>query len=505
MQGREEEADDKQIRRGFLTKWRNASYRARLLHTTWLFLSFISLGFIVGQRGPSFLDLQLITNTDVEEASLFFTSAAVGGLLGALVIGASYDRFNKPRLIFLANIGMGVCVGVVPQCRQYPLMIFIWFITGFCMRGLEAGGTADVVQVWKSESRPYMFILHLGISVGSLSSPLVTEPFLVPKHLVDKQKLAVICNTTFLSTEKTSNISCINNQTNSSQPTDYVIKLQYAFIISAILAVLTSLSFLVKSFKYESNLAMGDNSRKSEEQRNVPPLYYVISIVLIMCMHICNSGIFDAFSAFLMTFVVKQMDWSKKDGALVTSAFWMSLVTSRILAIFVADVISPVKLLLLSMCFVICALIGLWISALYLAHTGIWVFVCVAGSAISTLFPTTVALTDKELIPVNGKVSSFILVAGAIGLLSNPVILGFFIKEFSALWFCYLLLGEAIMSVVFLFLILIYGRKILKGVRKRTVMEIDIDSEHGAQGTLMNESNNVTVVGLEDKFDVKYN
>ncbi|XP_050419483.1 uncharacterized protein LOC126832664, partial [Patella vulgata] len=317
------------------------------------------------------------------------------------------------------------------------------------------------------------FIVHLGISVGSLFSPLVTEPFLVPKHLVEnqnsdiksqdtvitcnvtnnatlnsniscinKQKLdiAVICNTTFLSIEKPSNISCINNQTNSFQPTAYVIQLQNAFIISAILAVLTSLPFLVKSFKYESNLAKGDNSRKSEEQRNVPPLYYVISIVLIMCMHICNSGIFDAFSAFLMTFVVKQMDWSKKDGALVTSAFWASLVTARILVIFVADLISPAKLLLFAMCFVICALIGLWISALYLVHTGIWVFACVAGSAISILFPTTVALTDKELIPVNGKVSSSILVAGAIGLLSNPVILGFFIKEFSALWFCYLLL-----------------------------------------------------------------
>ncbi|XP_050418551.2 sodium-dependent glucose transporter 1-like [Patella vulgata] len=501
MQEREEKAEGNQIRRGFLTKWKNTAYRARLLHTSWLFLSFIAMGFIAGQRGPSFLDLQLITNTDVEEASLFFTFAAVGGLLGALVIGASYDRFNKPRLIFLANIGMGVCVGVVPQCRQYPLMIFIWFITGFCMRGLETGGTADVVRVWKSESRPYMFIVHLGFSIGALISPLVTEPFLVPKHLVENQNSdiksqdpVITCNVTNNATLN-SNISCINNQTNPLQSTAYVIKLQYAFIISAILAVLTSVPFLIKSFKGESNLTKEGNSRKATEQRNVPLLYYVISVVLIMCMYICNTGIEDAFSAFLMTFVVKQMDWSKKDGALVTSAFWASLITARILVIFVADLISPAKLLLFAMCFVICALLGLWISALYLAHTGIWVFACVAGSAISILFPTGISLTDKELIPVNGKVSSFILVAGAIGLLSNPVVLGFFIKEFSALWFCYLLLGEAIMSVVLLFVILIYGRKILKRVRKTTVMEIDIDSEHGAQDTLMDDLKNVTVAG----------
>ncbi|XP_050418537.1 sodium-dependent glucose transporter 1 [Patella vulgata] len=503
MQGRVEEADDKQNGRGFLAKWKNTAYRARLLHTTWLFLSFISLGFIGGQRGPSFLDLQLLTNTDVEEASLFFTSAAVGGLIGALVIGASYDRFNKPRLIFLANIGMGVCVGVVPQCRQYHLMIFIWFITGFFMRGLETAGTADVVRVWKSETRPYMFIVHLGLSTGSLFSPLVTEPFLVPKHLVEKQTLdtGVSCNATFVSIENPPNISCINNQTNSFQPTAYVIQLQHAFIISAILAGLASLPFLVKSFKDESTLAKVDNSRKAEEQRTVPPLYYVISILLIMCMHICNSGIFDAFSAFLMTFVVKQLDWSKKDGALVTSAFWACLVTTRIIVIFVVDLITPAKLLLFALCFVICALIGLCMCALYLVHTGIWVFVCVAGSAVSVLFPTLIALADKELIPVNGKVSSFILVAGAIGLLTNPVLLGFFIKEFSALWFCYLLLIEAIMSVVFLFLILIYGRMILKRVRKRTVMEIDIDSEHFVQDTLMDDLKNVDV-NLDDKSHV---
>ncbi|ESP04278.1 hypothetical protein LOTGIDRAFT_237460 [Lottia gigantea] len=483
----------------FLTKWREAAYRDRLLHTIWLFLSFISMGFIAGQRGPSFLDLQLITETDTEQASFFFTAAAIGGLLGALVVGALYDKFNKIRLIFLTNIGMGLCVGVIPQCKQYYLMLTSWFFTGFCMRGLEAGGTADVVRVWKSESRPYMFIVHLGFSIGALISPLITEPFLVPKDslvpIVRPTKHPYyLCQLQFETHnnskyELTYNKStfdpslCVGfNQTDANTEV-WDIKLQYAFVISSVLAVVTSIPFLVKSCK----------KIKSKEEHNlvpdevwpVPPVHYVFSILLVMFMYICNTGIEDAFSAFLMTFVVEQLDWTKSQGALVSSTFWGALITMRVLVIFVADLLSPAKLILIAMSFLVTSLVGLLVCAQYFVHTGIWVFVCVAGGAISILFPTGISLTDQELVPVNGKVSSFILVAGAIGLLCNPVVLGFLIQEFSALYFCYLLLAEALFSIVLILMILLYGRTIVSKLRRRTVYEYSVSPRSSINEKMM--------------------
>ena len=44
-------------------------------------------GFAVGQRGPAFLDIQIITQTNVEQASFFFTASSIGYLVGSLIAG----------------------------------------------------------------------------------------------------------------------------------------------------------------------------------------------------------------------------------------------------------------------------------------------------------------------------------------------------------------------------------------------------------------------------------
>ena len=49
---------------------------------------------------------------------------------------------------------------------------------------LFAGGNADILYVWGSQSGPYMQALHFGFSFGALLGPIASEPFLAKKILI---------------------------------------------------------------------------------------------------------------------------------------------------------------------------------------------------------------------------------------------------------------------------------------------------------------------------------
>jgi FHS family Na+ dependent glucose MFS transporter 1 len=94
-------------------------------------------GFAIGQRGPAFLDLQIITQTDVEKASFFYTASSVGYLVGSLVAGVVYDKLNKSALLLLTVFGLGVSTVILPWCSLYGLMIAIHLICSIFGGGLD--------------------------------------------------------------------------------------------------------------------------------------------------------------------------------------------------------------------------------------------------------------------------------------------------------------------------------------------------------------------------------
>jgi MFS family permease len=89
--------------------------------------------------GPAFLDLQIITNTDLEKASAFFTAHAIGYLVGSLVGGVLYDKFNKLLVLCVSTAGMGIVTAVIPLCTPYIVMIAVHFVSGFFKGPLNTG------------------------------------------------------------------------------------------------------------------------------------------------------------------------------------------------------------------------------------------------------------------------------------------------------------------------------------------------------------------------------
>ncbi|XP_050410171.1 sodium-dependent glucose transporter 1B isoform X2 [Patella vulgata] len=487
----EDAAQDETKTKSFLQSMRQAAYRSKFIQSLVLCFAFWSLGFQVGQRGPSFLDIQLITNTDVEKASTFFTAGSVGYLCGSLISGVLYDRFNKTLLLGLCVILMAVTVGLLPLCSPYGLMLFISWANAFFMGGMDTGGNAHLVSLWgNDEGRPYMQAVHFSFAFGGVISPLVTAPFLVPNTeerstnsssttFTDVTTLSstVVLNTTLLDYNITNDNSTLgNNITTITEPIET--KLIYAYIISGILTLLSAIPFMVIYCRYKSQKMKKNQPKKKDENgvtRDLPWKYYIMTIILLNLFYLTYCAVEDTFAAYLLTFVVMQLKWTKAQGTQITSVYWAAFAVSRFSGIFIIRCLRPILMLFICIAGLILCLIGFLLCSHYQIHIGIWIFAVLVGLSMSVIFPTGFSWAQENLLQITGKITSFILIAASAGTMTNPIIMGYLMKKISPMWYCYLLVGESILCLVVFVVLLSVSKFVL--VNKRIIKSITIEVE----------------------------
>lgn len=173
-------------RRGLRSRLKDAEFRQKLLRTIWLCFAFLALGISNAQRGPAILDLQIITNTDIQQASAFFTAGSAGFVTGALLLGLVYDLLSKSLSLILGLVGMAVLTGATPFCRQFGGMVAAIVISSIFEGGVDTVGNADVIRLWGSEGGMAMQAIHFSFALGGVIAPLITEPFLAPRAEEDE-------------------------------------------------------------------------------------------------------------------------------------------------------------------------------------------------------------------------------------------------------------------------------------------------------------------------------
>ncbi|KAH9489171.1 hypothetical protein Btru_057757 [Bulinus truncatus] len=339
----------------FFCKLKNPHYKKNLLHSIWLALSLFSLGITVGQIGPSFLDLQIITNTNLEQASAFFTGSSIGYLTGSVISGAVYTKVNKPLLQFFALIILGISSTVTPYCSEYPLMIFIRTLVGICCGCIDTTGNAEHMRIWGNDGQVLMQLLHFTFAFGGVISPLYSEPFLAEKNyennmmtnFTDKKDSSVNTSLTDITDITSANAT-------SSVDFKLATNVYWAFLITGILTFLSSIPFLVLFFQdiKEKKKEVGEKAEKVT-QRKLPKIFLFMTLVILCSFYMLYCCVEDTFASFLMTFLVKEYDYVSKSKAL-------------------------------------------------------------AGISMSAVFPAGFSWTEAELLRVTGPVSSCILVSASL-------------------------------------------------------------------------------------------
>ncbi|KAL3832490.1 hypothetical protein ACJMK2_024130 [Sinanodonta woodiana] len=470
-------------RTGVIQKIRkDAVYRSKFLLTVWICLAYIVMGMIIGQTGPAFPDLRLIVNKDLTTASWLLTAWTTGFLAGSLIYGVLYDKFNRLLLLFLIVLGMSLSSGIMPWCSLFPLMVTMRAIGGACAGGLDTGANTVIASIWGVDGRPYMQTVHFSFAFGGIISPLLTEPFLAPKRPLSemaKESQNGTENISFSNISHTSDFPSCSSSTNCTITTELEYwgetKVQYAYMISMIIGILSAISFLVTYLQRNSEAQRRANQEANEASRRISTQiskFQKIGVMtLLMLMFHVYCAVEDTFGSYLMTFSLLHLNWTKLNGSLATTIYWASFGFGRFSGIFIIRLIHPTTMLFIYCSFMVISLAGFTLGSVLLFDPIVWTFSSLVGLALSVIFPTIITWTEETVMPVSGKIASLFLVAAASGTMLNPLYLGYLMENKSPLWFPYLLLGQSMLCLL-IFVILFICTKTC--IRRESGTEVEI-------------------------------
>ncbi|XP_063423887.1 sodium-dependent glucose transporter 1A-like [Mytilus trossulus] len=459
----------------------------------WIFLCMSTgiLGWVIGQLGPSLLDLKEITNCRLEEASFFLTSVFIGYLMGTIVSGAIYQRMNPFLLIFLGITTLGVTSAAIPWCSLYGIMISMHILKGFGFGVLDTAGNSVFISNFKNEKgiQSYLHAIHLMFAVGGFLSPIATAPFLMqdlPSPQMDENlNLTVYQNSSWLVTSSLPSILFIENKTdfstlqytlqtsNSSNLTDHdshdrnitkgtqrLSVLYKAYLISAGLCFMLSIPFVFMCFS--NNKTNKEEKSKQITKKLELPIRVKLSILFLMCLFLgIDNGMEDTFFGLFTTFVVVQLGWTKKSGSYITSLYWASFACGRLSAIFIGRRLKASKLLRYYINVFLLAMIGLFVSTMFAFDIGIWIFFPVMGFTVSVFFPS-IFIWTQDFLTVAGKVSSILLVAASLGSMLNPILIGYLMDNYDSMWFAYITLADGIVMWIMVWIATYVSRYVKK-------------------------------------------
>ncbi|KAJ8314131.1 hypothetical protein KUTeg_008692 [Tegillarca granosa] len=465
----------------------NPDYRQKFLQTVWLAWSFTFLGWVFGQSGPSFLDIVYLTNTDIEKGSAYNTAGFVGFLIGALLSGFLFDRFNRHFLLFTVIFLCAVVVAIIPWCFLYEAMIAAQTLVGLFRGALDAMGNAQLLVVWGSENGPYMQAIHFTFGIGGIMSPLITAPFLMPRS--DEDKMAVntsydkyiaddinkVFKETYKSTLHITNASMTFGNT-TEHKTSQKSQLYIAYFITSALGISSAIPFLLLCIKTRHK-----QKKKSDDKSNTNFNYRKITKCMKLLALSNMMGILGVFGVvegtvvqYLSTFCVTYLGWSKANSSLIVSIYWILFALGRFCGIFLIKFINYVKIITSFCGFLIADVAVLLVCAIYMFDIGIWICAPLTGFGLSIMFPVVFTWTEAELFPVTGKISSLFLIGASSLRIVNPLLLGYLMREETPMYFSYLLLGYSVVLLLLCISAMLVSKKINRGLEGHTYKDREI-------------------------------
>lgn len=366
---------------------------------------------------------------------------------------------------------------------------------------------AEEIKGWEGSSYSAMQFLSFSYSVGGIIGPLIVEPFLAPKSadvtlnsstthhsllstpssmypslytqnqinqaspaiVLMKQNHSVGSENDFyqLGNYKLESHNLYNFSFNSNESETLALKsnIHIAYFIGGAIVVLCSVPLClvhVWTRKHLPGRHLEDDS--DEDNRGKLPLsMFVILTGTVSMFYFFFTSVDDPYSMYLSIFVVSHLNWSKEDGAIVSSVFWGCSTAAKLVMILVVRVVNASMLLLLSSVMMVIFLAMLAVCGYFHIHWMVWV--CTAGVALSqaAIFGGGVAWADANLLAVDERVTSCIMIFGSLGVMITPLILGVSMKELSPMAFpCTLTMVAFFTLSTFLFMLVILKPHVAK-------------------------------------------
>lgn len=436
----------------------------RCAKTLCLYTSFFGLGMCVAIIGPTLLELKCHTGAKLEQMSFAFTSRSIGYLIGSMIGGWLYDKYNGHIVLAVSCLWGTLMMLVLPYVTSIYGLVIVIGLLGIGLGSLDTGGNVLLLNTWRKKSRPYMQGLHFLFALGAFVAPLIVQPFLQDScHPLE-------CTQSSNGTNRSASIdagnarnNCMSNNNNSTS--DETIPVTWAYWIGCSPLAITGIGFLI--FVLNKSCSLQGSEIQEEEPSKVKHgslIYRIIILSLFSMFLLLYVGFEVAYGGYIFTFgrtVEHAMD--KDSAAFLTSAFWGSFALARLASVPISKYLRPTHMLSIDMA-------GFLLGSIVLLSqlkdgdckasdsTKLWVGTVVVGMSMASVFPSSINWAEY-FVNVSGRTASILLVASSCGEMLVPFAVGNTIGEIvgpCALMACAMVISVLVL-VIFL-MILCAGR-----------------------------------------------
>ena len=333
---------------------------------------FTSLGLAMAEQGPMLPFLADLADVSIAKISFIFTANNLGYMIGSAGGGRLYDRFKGHRLMVLALVVMAVAGLLTPLVSQYALLLLVFFLLGLGMGLVDVGANVHLLWVFQSRVGPYMNALHFFFGLGSFLAPIILTNVM-----------------TFAGGAIT-----------------------WPFWVLSIL-FLPGLIGLV-SLPSPTNPEAHAESKTTKK----PDARLIVLMIMLFFLYVSIEG---GYGGWIFTYATGVGIANDTTASYINSMYWGALTLGRLIAVPLARKIKPSVMLIgnfvLSLLFL--AVILIW----PVSPTMIWIGSAGLGLALSSVFPTLLALGETRL-KITGAVTGLFFLGSSLGGTIVPMLLG---------------------------------------------------------------------------------
>ena len=372
--------------------------------TVGYFATFVILGLQTASLGPTLPGLAAQTGVPLGAISVLFTAHALGYMFGSFFGGRLYDRIaGHPVMTGMLFISAAT-LALVPVIPVLWLLMAAWLVLGVTGGALDVGGNTLMVWLHGREVGPFMNALHFFFGVGSFLAPLIVAQALTLSGNVTTAYwvLAILVLPAALWLIRQ---PCPSSQTDTPTPE---VAPGPASTGTPSLALGTPIAAVSSPL---------DSSRPSTRHQD-SERRTVVLIALLLGLYVAAEA---SFGGWIYTYAVA-LDLSDATmAAYLTSAFWGALTAGRLLSIPLAARFRPGILLAADLggCVASVGALLLWPDS----RVVIWAGTLGLGLSMASVFPTAITLAGRRL-SLTGQVTGWFLVAGSLGAMSLPWVIG---------------------------------------------------------------------------------
>jgi MFS transporter, FHS family, Na+ dependent glucose transporter 1 len=366
---------------------KTASPNLKISQSIAYFVAFIALGFTTASLGPTLQNLADHLQTTLGAISFLFTARSVGFLLGSFRGGRLYDHLRGHPVMALMIVVMSAMMMLTPFAPNIFALTVVMLVLGAAEGLLDVGGNTLIVWIHENRVAPFMNALHFFYGLGATIVPLI-----ITRTLQMKNALAV------------------------------------PYMVLALLVLPVALLLM----RLPSPAMRSVSAVQSAEKIN----YRLVILIAFFLGFYVGGEV--AFGSWIFNYTVKMNLGDETVGAYLTSLFWGSFTTGRLLGIPVAARFKPNAILSVN-------LLG-WLVSIVLILSRPESFAALLtgtiglGISMASIYPTVLTIAERRM-KITGRVTGFFIVGASLGAMVLPFLVGQLFGSIGAQGLIYVVLG----------------------------------------------------------------